>query len=79
MGAEDKRAYFLELSTGPESETQWAHLVAEMAALALGKGVAKIEGDQTTQAVFFFEHPTLVGCDREVAFTCIDGEWRAEG
>ena len=39
----------------------------------------KIEGDQTTKAVFFCPHPSLARCDREVVFVCVEGEWRAEG
>ena len=48
-------------------------------AIADGATVEKIEGDQTTEAVFFFPHPTLERCDREVVFVCVEGEWRAEG
>ena len=47
--------------------------------IAAGATVEKIEGDQTTKAVFFFPHPTLERCDREVVFVCVEGEWRAEG
>ena len=43
------------------------------------RAVEKIEGDEKTRAVFFFPHPTLERCDREVVFVCVGGEWRAEG
>lgn len=78
---------FLEgLTTGPEAEGQWRNLVAEIAAIRSGRGVDRIEGDQVTRAVFFFTHPLLGQCDREVAFVMCSsshggggGEWRAEG
>ena len=75
----DANAYLQDLSTAPEAEGQWRNLVAEIAAIRCGKGVARIEGDQITTAVFYFEHPLLPKCDREVAFCCKGGEWRAEG
>ena len=75
----DAQAYLEDLTTAPEAEGQWAHLAAEIAALRLGRGVRKIEGDQISRAVFFFEHPILQGCDREVCFINTNGEWRAEG
>ena len=50
----------------------------QIASLATGEGVKKIEGDQASQAIFSFEGG-IDGCDREVAFTCVNGEWRAEG
>lgn len=64
-----------------ESEGQWRNLAAEIAAIGAGRGVTRIGGDQVTRAVFFFEHPLLQGCDREVTFVCSGGggEWRAEG
>ena len=68
-----------DLTNSPEAEGQWNHLKSEINALAKGIGVTKIEGDQTSQAIFFFEHPTLKGCDREVSFSCVNNEWRAEG
>ncbi len=34
---------------------------------------------EVTKAIFYFSHPILQGCNREVSFLCIDGEWRAEG
>ena len=36
-------------------------------------------GDQVSRATFFFQSPTAELCDREVVFTCVGGEWRAEG
>ena len=81
LSAADTAAYLHDLTVAPEAASQWANLAAEIAVLAAGKGVQKIEGDQTTRAVFFFEHPLLRGCDREVTFVCAPGsnEWRAEG
>lgn len=75
----DIDAYLDELTNGPEADGQWTNLIAEVAAIAAGRGVTKIEGDQITKAVFFFQHPLFPGCDREVSFTCTNGEWRAEG
>jgi len=81
LSAADAAAYLQDLTTAPEAEGQWKHLAAEIVALRLGRGVRKIEGDQVTRAIFYFTHPILIGCDREVTFTCdsITGEWRAEG
>lgn len=62
-----------------QADGQWSNLAAEIAVIAAGQGVLKIEGDQISEAVFFFEHPLLEGCDREVSFVCVEGEWRAEG
>ena len=77
---QDEMKGFLEdLTTSPEAEGQWNHLKEEINALARGIGVSKIEGDQTSRAIFFFQHPILKGCDREVAFCYVNGEWRAEG
>ncbi len=76
---EEMKGFLDDLTISPEAEGQWNHLKAEINALARGIGVTKIEGDQTSQAIFFFEHPTLKGCDREVGFSCVNGEWRAEG
>ena len=67
------------LSVLTEDDAEWAALSAEIQAIAAGATVEKIDGDQTTKAVFFFPHPTLERCDREVVFVCVDGEWRAEG
>lgn len=78
----DAASYLQDLTTAPEAQGQWANLASEIAALAAGKGVTKIEGDQQTRAVFYFEHPLLKGCDREVTFVCAApgiSEWRAEG
>jgi hypothetical protein len=77
----DAAAYLQDLTTAQEADSQWDNLASEIAILAAGKGVSKIEGDQVTRAVFFFEHPLLPGCDREVTFVCAPGttEWRADG
>lgn len=75
----DTNAYLQDLTTAPEAEGQWRNLVAEIAAIRSGMGVDRIEGDQIDEAVFFFSHPLLEKCDREVAFRCTNGEWRAEG
>ena len=75
----DMNAYLQDLTTAPEAEGQWTNLIAEIAAIRSGKGVDRIEGDQKTRASFFFNHPLLEKCDREVTFVCIQGEWRAEG
>ena len=81
LSAADRAAYGHDLTTAPEADGQWTNLAAEIAALSAGQGVRRIEGDQQTRAVFFFEHPLLPGCDREVTFVCAPGsvEWRAEG
>ena len=75
----DTAAYLKDLTTAPEAEGQWNHILAEIVAIAAGKGVNKIEGDQVNDAVFYFQHPTLDGCDREVSFVCKNGDWRADG
>ena len=67
------------LSVLTEDDAEWAALAAELQAIAAGATVEKIEGDEKTRAVFFFPHPTLERCDREVVFVCVEGEWRAEG
>ena len=73
----DDTANYLSVLT--EDEAEWAALAAEIQAIADGTTVEKIDGNQTTKAVFFFPHPTLERCDREVVFVCVEGEWRAEG
>lgn len=75
----DAQGYLEDLTTAPEAEGQWRNLVAEIAAIRCGRGVDRIEGDQVNRAVFYFKHPLLEACDREVGFVCIGGEWRAEG
>lgn len=79
LSPQDTNAYLQDLTTAPEAEGQWRNLIAEIAAIRCGKGVDRIEGDQVTSAIFYFEHPLLAKCDREVAFSCKGGEWRAEG
>ena len=73
----DDTENYLSVLTGDDAE--WAALSAEIQAIADGATVEKIEGDQETRAVFFFPHPFLERCDREVVFVCVEGEWRAEG
>ena len=73
----DDTSNYLSVLTGDDAE--WAALSAEIQAIADGATIDKIEGNQKTRAVFFFPHPTLERCDREVVFVCIDCEWRAEG
>jgi len=75
----DINGYLNDLTIASEAEGQWRNLIAEIVAIAAGKNVNRIEGDQINRAVFFFQHPLLEGCDREVAFICRNGEWRAEG
>jgi len=79
LTAADAQGYLQDLTTAPEAEGQWTNLIAEIAAIRSGKGVDRIAGDQMTQAVFYFAHPLLEKCDREVAFVCVNGEWRAQG
>lgn len=75
----DSGAYLQDLTTHPEADGQWNNLVAEIAAMRAGAGVDRIEGDQVNNATFYFVHPLLQYCDREVVFNCVDGEWRAHG
>ena len=73
----DDTANYLSVLTGDDAE--WAALASEIQAIADGATTEKIEGDQKKRAIFFFPHPTLARCDREVVFVCVEGEWRAEG
>jgi hypothetical protein len=75
----DSMAYLQDLTTSPEADGQWRNLSSEITAMSAGRGVDHIEGDQVNNAVFYFKHPLLQSCDREVSFTCSRGEWRAEG
>ncbi|KAL3932391.1 MAG: hypothetical protein SGBAC_010868 [Bacillariaceae sp.] len=79
LSPEDAAGYLQDLTTHSEAEGQWRNLVAEIAAIRSGLGVDRIEGDQRTRANFFFSHPLLEQCDREVCFVCVNGEWRANG
>lgn len=82
LSPQDTQAYLEDLTIHPEAEGQWKNLIAEIAAMRSGKGVDRIEGDQLTRAHFFFQHPLLEKCDREVSFVCNGvngGEWRADG
>ena len=49
---EDTKGFLDDLTIAPEAEGQWNHLVEEIRALAKGKGVTKIEGDQKSKAIF---------------------------
>jgi hypothetical protein len=79
LSPSDTEAYVHDLTIAPEAEGQWRNVVADIAAIRSGQGVDRIEGDQVTRAVFFFQHPLQQMCDREVSFVCVNGEWRAEG
>mmetsp|Transcript_11119 Transcript_11119/g.17053 ORF Transcript_11119/g.17053 Transcript_11119/m.17053 type:complete len:167 (-) Transcript_11119:186-686(-) len=79
LSPSDKARYLADLTTAPEAAGQWTNLIAEIAAIRSGKGVDRIEGDQVNRAIFYFEHPLLEKCDREVSFVCVGGEWRAQG
>jgi len=79
LSSADTLAYLQDLTNAPEADGQWRNLTSEIAAIAAGRGVHKIEGDQKSNAVFFFTHPLFPDCDREVSFICSGGEWRAEG
>ncbi|KAJ1450802.1 hypothetical protein M885DRAFT_531346 [Pelagophyceae sp. CCMP2097] len=74
----DAGGFLDDLTNGPEAAGQWANLAAEIIAIAEGRKVARIEGDQSSEACFFFEHPLLPKCDREVVFDFKAGEWRAQ-
>ena len=78
---DETAGYLHDLSEGTEeSEHQWAFLAAEIAAIAAGTGVEQIKGDQASEATFYFPHPLMEGCDREVVFVCTgNNEWRAQG
>ena len=71
--------YLGDLTTGEEAEGAWANLAAEIETIASGECVWKIDGDQASRAVFYFPHPLIPNCDREVEFKCVGGEWRADG
>ena len=71
--------YLGDLTTGEEAEGAWANLAAEIETIASGECVWKIDGDQASRAVFYFPHPLIPNCDREVEFKCVGVEWRADG
>lgn len=70
-----------DLTSGSdESESQWLNLSSEIRAIASGEKTSDIQvKNMGKQAIFFFEHPLMDGCDREVVFVFEGGEWRAEG
>mmetsp|Transcript_67361 Transcript_67361/g.140354 ORF Transcript_67361/g.140354 Transcript_67361/m.140354 type:complete len:115 (+) Transcript_67361:56-400(+) len=60
-------------------EAEWTNLKQEILAITSGQGVTRIKGDQVKNVIFHFRHPVMLQCDREVAFVCVNDEWRAEG
>eukprot|EP00568_Trieres_chinensis_P006822 CAMPEP_0183299634 /NCGR_PEP_ID=MMETSP0160_2-20130417/6319_1 /TAXON_ID=2839 ORGANISM="Odontella Sinensis, Strain Grunow 1884" /NCGR_SAMPLE_ID=MMETSP0160_2 /ASSEMBLY_ACC=CAM_ASM_000250 /LENGTH=112 /DNA_ID=CAMNT_0025461915 /DNA_START=45 /DNA_END=383 /DNA_ORIENTATION=- len=74
---EDELKGYLDLLKTDDSE--WENLKAEIQAIAEGRGVQRIAGDQVQHAVFHFVHPMMAQCDREVGFDCVNDEWRAQG
>lgn len=60
---EDLQGFLEDLQTEPE---QWTNLKAEIDAIASGTNVTKIQGDQVKKATYFFRHPLIELCDREV-------------
>jgi hypothetical protein len=76
--AEDRTGFLADLNDPEEGETQWTNLVAELQHIEAGNAHT-IDEDEADRVVFFFEHPLLDRCDREVVFTEVGGVWRAEG
>jgi hypothetical protein len=62
-----------------EDVERWRVIAAEVTALARGEGVTRVLGDQKTSAEFRFTMPGRDFIGREVVFTCVGGEWRAQG
>ena len=63
-----------------EDATRWKQLVEELTLIADGSKVTKIVGDQVTKAEFRYFMPNQqLSIQREVVFTCENGDWRAEG
>ena len=63
-----------------EDATRWKQLVEELTLIADGSKVTKIVGDQVTKAEFRYFMPSQqLNIQREVVFTCENGDWRAEG
>lgn len=81
LSPSDTAAYLADLTTESEADSHWTNLIAEISAIAAGRGVDRIEGNQVERALFYFKHPLYEACDREVAFvrSSPGGEWRAEG
>mmetsp|Transcript_21622 Transcript_21622/g.40684 ORF Transcript_21622/g.40684 Transcript_21622/m.40684 type:complete len:116 (+) Transcript_21622:108-455(+) len=67
-----------------QSDTaQWTNLTSEIIAIEAGTNVTNIEETQN-KVVFYFTHPILDKCDREVEFVRMESEagemlWRAGG
>ena len=76
---EDSAGFLGDLNNATDGETHWVNLTAEIRAIESGKGVSKIELEGANKVVYYFEHPLLPGCDREVEFVRAEGEWRAGG
>ena len=77
---EEITSFVHDLTQAEESDSQWENLKVEIMTIASGEKVTKIEElEEGNRIVFYFEHPVYEGCDREVAFVCTKGEWRAEG
>ena len=74
LDQKDMASFLTDLQDG----NAWEGLIAEIRAIAEGNLVISIAGDQVNKAMFSFEHPIHQGMDREVAFICTQGEWRAE-
>ena len=56
---------------------QWKSLVAEI--MVMADGGARVDEKKPGIAVFSFEHPFDGSVGREVVFTLVDRQWRAEG
>ena len=70
--------YLGDLTTGEEAEGAWENLAAEIETICSGEGVVKVE-ENGKKCVFYFPHPLIPNCDREVEFKRVGDEWRAEG
>ncbi|GMI10283.1 hypothetical protein TrLO_g6759 [Triparma laevis f. longispina] len=77
--SEDITGFLGDLNSSP---SQWLNLTSEIRVIESGEGVERIEEeDGGKKIIFYFEHPLLEGCDREVEFV-LSGEppeWRAGG
>ena len=47
--------------------------------MVMADGGARVDEKKPGIAVFSFEHPFDGSVGREVVFTLVDGQWRAEG
>jgi hypothetical protein len=81
LSVEDAASFTKDLTEGEEAEGAWRNLKAEVIAITEGASTT-IEGDDvegSAEVKFFFIHPLLPDCDREVVFKCTDGTWHADG